>query len=360
MGKPVRITAGLVVVALCAVAGVFGTDYVLGLREGAGPSSQRGQAPARVGVAMPERAAIERTAQGVGTLRPIRAVDLVPDAAGRIAAVGVAPGERVEEGRVVLRFEKTVQEAALAEAEASVAEARQEFDRVESLADTDTAAEARLEEARAALRRAEAAEKRARAELADRTLSAPFAGTLGLIDIDPGAYVERATVTRLSDLSVMEADLTLPERYYDAVAPGQTVRVTTPAYPDATFTGRVTVRAPEIDDDTRSFGLRAEIDNADRRLAGGMFADTSVVLGTREGLLVPDDAVRSEGFESYVLTVVEGAARRVPVRTGASVDASTEVIGELSPDVPVIVSGAQAVSAGDPVEVAEDIAREGL
>ena len=360
MRKPVRITAGLFVVALCAVAGVFGTDYVLGLREDAGPSAERGQAPARVGVATPERAAIERTAQGVGTLRPIRAVDLVPDAAGRVTEIAVAPAERVDAARVILRLEDTAQTAALAEAEASVDEARQEFDRVQSLADTNTAAEARLEAALAALRRAEAAEKRARADLADRTLTAPFAGTLGLIDIDPGAYVDGVTVATLSDLSVMEADVSLPERYYDRVAPGQTVRVRTPAYPDTAFTGRVTVRAPEIDQDTRSFGVRAEIDNADRRLASGMFADTSVVLGTREGLLVPDDAVRSEGFDSYVLTVVDGAARRVPVRTGASVEGQTEIMGNVSTDVPVIVSGASALSAGDPVEVAEDIAREGL
>ncbi len=84
-------------------------------------------------------------------------------------------------------------------------------------------------------------------------------------------------VTRVSDLSAVKVSATIPERYFARISPGQTVEVTTPSYPDESFTGRVTVRAPEIDMQTRSFEIRAVIDNPDGRLAGGMFAGSRLV-----------------------------------------------------------------------------------
>ena len=68
---------------------------------------------------------------------------------------------------------------------------------------------------------------------------APFAGTLGLIDIEPGAFLDGSeVVTSLSDLSVVEVVVSLPERYFERVTPGQTLVVTTPAYPGETFRAR--------------------------------------------------------------------------------------------------------------------------
>ncbi|SIO32301.1 RND family efflux transporter, MFP subunit [Rhodovulum sp. ES.010] len=127
----------------------------------------------------------------------------------------------------------------------------------------------RVEEARAALARAEANLRAARSRLDDRRLTAPFAGTLRLIDTDPGEYVDSTTVIGpLDDLSRVEVDFTLPERYFARVETGQTLRVTSAVYPDRAFEAEVSLRAPRIDDASRSFTVRAALDNPDRLLAG--------------------------------------------------------------------------------------------
>ena len=127
----------------------MGTDYLLGRAE---PHSARdaGERQAiRVGVTMPATREIEEVATAVGTVLPLRAVDLIPYAAGRVKRVPVASGQSVQQGDLILQLEDAAPRAALSRAEATLSEARQEFRRIEELADRNAAAEDRREEARA-------------------------------------------------------------------------------------------------------------------------------------------------------------------------------------------------------------------
>lgn len=186
-----------------------------------------------------------------------------------------------------------------------------------------------------------------------------IAGTLGVIDIEKGAYLDGTTpVTRLSDLSSVEVQATLPERYFESVTPGRTLQVTTPAYPGETFEGRITLRAPEIDRDTRSFEIRAEIANADRRLAGGMFANSRLLLGSHDGIAIPDAAIISEGLTSYVYTVADGTATRVDIDPGKSLGELTEVRGRMALGDRVVVAGWDQLSDGTAVSIEGSGAQE--
>ena len=375
MKRALTIVLGLVVVAALGAAGVWGTSMLLsgggGGEEASGENGGggggeggegEGGGATRVGIARPETVTIEDDVRAVGTMRAVRVVDLVPASEGRVVEVPVASGKTVAAGDLLVRLDDRAERAALAEAEASLTEASQNFDRVSELEDENTVAEAQVEEARAARDRAAAAVGAASATLEDRTVTAPFDGTLGIVDVEPGAYLATdAPVTRLSDLSTVEVSAALPERYFDRVEDGQTVYVTTPAYPDDTFEGRLTVRASEIDLTSRSFEVRAEIDNSDGRLVGGMFADARLVLDTYEGLAVPDDAIISEGLTNFVYVVAEDdAAVRTDVEPGASLGDMTEVRGDLEPDARVVVAGWDQLSDGDTVEIDEDFDGEGL
>ncbi len=357
MTTTLKVLLTLAVVAVAAAGGLFGAEYLASSRDPQAQGVAGGQA-VRVGVAALESRTIEDAVTSVGTMRPVRSIELVPTEAGRVTEVPVTSGQEVEAGDVIVQLDDR---AALAEAEAVLSAAEQEFRRVEELAESNTAAEAQLEDARAAYRQAQAGVDSAREALDDRLVTASFAGTLGLIDTEPGAYLDASTpITRLSDLTAVEVAFSVPERYFRRVEPRQTVYVTTPAYGETEFEGSVTVRAPEIDLASRSFDIRARIDNPDGQLVGGMFADARLVLGTYEGHAVPDDAIISEGLTSYVFTVVDGTARRTEVETGASIGSLTEVRGELSADAQVVVAGWDDLADGDAVEIVEDVAGEGL
>lgn len=361
MKRYLKTAGGIAAIALFGVAGLYGTDAIL--PDGAAQGSTGGgeARPTRVAVAQAEQRRIEETVTAVGTLRPIRHVDLRPAVPGRVVEVGVASGARVTAGDLIVQLDPKAERAALAEAEATLRESQRNFERIEELAASNTAAEDRLDAARATLSRAEAAVNRAEAALEDRRVTAPFDGTLGLIDTDPGEYVDPQTsIAALSDLSRMQADVALPERYYDRIEPGQPVAIQVPAYRDETFEGEITVRAPEVSAASRSFDVRAEVANPERRLVGGMFARTRIVLGTYEGLAVPDDAVIGEGLSSYVFTVTDGTAERREIQLGASVGSRTEVVEGLDAGADVVVAGWDTLSDGAPVTVGEGVPDEGL
>lgn len=356
-----KIAAGLCIVLLLGAAGLFGTEYLLSSGDGSSEDGGDQRFATRIGVTSPEMRVIENDVSAIGSLRPLRSVEIVPYVSGRVAEVAVSSGADVDEGDLIVQLDDSGPRADLAEAEATLSEARQEFRRIEELAGRDTVSEARLEEARAVLRRSEAAVSAAQASIADHRITAPFAGTLGLIDVEPGAFLDMSrVVTTLSDISSVELAADLSERYFGDVQQGQRISVSVPAYPDRTFEGEVVVRAPQIDPASRNFTFRARIDNPDRLLVGGMFADARLVLGSYEGLAVADDAIISEGLTTYVFTVADGVAQRTELETGTSLGALTEVRSGLEAEDRVVVAGWDRLSDGAPVEIAEDVAREGL
>jgi len=356
-----KFVISFIVVLAFAAGGVFGTQMFLSGEEQESGNGGAGRQPTRVNVTSPQMRSIEDAVSAVGTLRPVRSVELASNAPGRVASVPVSSGQEVEQGALLIRLDDRATRAALIEAEATLSEARQNFQRIEQLADSNIAAEASLEEARARLNRAEAGVMVARADLDDRAITAPFAGTLGVIDTEPGSFIQSgAPVTTLSDLTAVEVSLSLPERYFDRVQEGQVLIVTTPAYPGESFEGRVTLRAPEINLGSRSLEIRAEIDNTDGRLVGGMFANSRLVLETYEGIAIPDDAIISEGLSTYVYRAGDGKAVRTEIEVGASLGALTEVREGLDTQDRVIVAGWDQLTDGASIEIDDDVAQEGL
>ena len=364
--KRILIPAGMILtVSLAALAGSFGTDRLMSaLRGGAdggseGPPGAAAEESTRVTAASPRVQTIRETFETAGTILPVRSIEVRPLSEGRVVEVAAASGAAVSEGDPIFSLDARAERAALAEAEATLTETEAAFLRYEELQDENVAADARLEQARAAFRRAEAMVEVARAALADRRVAAPLGGVLGVMDLDVGERVDPATiVTSLDDLSTVLVEFAVPERYFGDVERGQTVTITAAAYPDRTFEGQVAFAALRIGENSRSFTVRASLNNEDRMLVGGMFVDVALVMGTRESLTVPDDAIVSEGSATYVFVLADGVAARTDVSLGIRQDGRSEVVDGLAEDAQVLTTGFDTLSDGDPVSVEEDGAAE--
>ncbi|WP_422074916.1 efflux RND transporter periplasmic adaptor subunit [Tranquillimonas rosea] len=351
--KGIGIGLAVVFVAACGAAGVWGTSEIFALVR---PSDEQGggeRPPTRVEVAQPQRDKVRDTFQAVGSIRAVRSIELQPLASGRVTEVAVESGERVEEGDLIFALDDRAAQAALQEAEATLSEAGSEFSRVQELATENVSAEAQLEEARAGYRRAQAAVATAEATLDDRRLTAPFSGVLGLVDIDPGERVDTSmSFSSLDDISTVEAQFSVPERYYARAEVGQQVILNGSVY-DREFEGEVSVKAPRVDANSRSFTLRVRVPNEDRALTDGMFMTATLVFETYEALTLPDDAIISEGSATYVYTVSDGNAARTPVSLGSRNDGRTEITDGVSADSRVVITGYDRLSDGAPVQVAD-------
>ena len=203
-GRGARLLASLLALALLAGAG--GAWWWLS-RQGAEAGMAAPQPPV-VRVARVE-AAEEVTIAQTGFARPLRAVEVTPEIAARIAELGAGfeTGARVAKGELLVALERDRLKADRAEAEARIAAARAALAetrvaraRQEELAEEDFASEARLQDAQQAEARAEAdlaaaqaARRRAELRLGDARITAPFDALVVAQDAAPGQAVSPGT-----------------------------------------------------------------------------------------------------------------------------------------------------------------------
>ena len=314
----------------------------------------QGPRPATVEIAVAETRLMQRTVEAVGTTRARRSIEIVPETDGRLVALDIAPGSRVEQGEVLARLDDAIQRADLTEAEAVLKEQSDTLARLRQLRETNAVSLASVEEAVARLAEARARVERARRRLNDRVITAPFDGVVGLTGYDIGARVtEGEVLARLDDLSEVEVEFGLPETVFAQVARGQRVTAHAAAFPDRSFTGTIAEVDSRIDPVSRSFLTRALIPNPDSTLPAGMFLSLTLVLDEAERIVVPEEAIVFQAAQTYVFVARDGTAERRTVETGQRRDGVIAVTSGLAAGDAVVVRGLQRVRDGAPLNILE-------
>ncbi len=300
---------------------------------------------------------IERSVSAVGSGIAFRAVELKMISSGRVAEINFEGGDRVAAGDVLVRLDEDGAKAALAEAEADLVEAEQNYARAETLRKQDRVADSALDGARAALKRARARVDLAADILAKRTLRAPFPGVVGFRQVDIGSSVDSDTViATLDDLSAISVDFMVPERYFDDVAVGAAVRAETQIFPGEVFEGEVIGIGRRIDLVSRSFEVRARIANSDNRLPSGTFLRVTLVFDDRPGVLIPEEAVVAQGDGAHVFVVRDGRVEQREVRVGTRLPGQVEILEGIAAGEAVVVRGVQKVRDGQAVTLLPEAA----
>jgi cobalt-zinc-cadmium efflux system membrane fusion protein len=146
-------------------------------------------------------------------------------------------------------------------------------------------------------------------------VKAPIAGVITKRNANPGLNIDLATpLFTVTDLSTVWIVADLYERDFASVGVGSPVAITTAAYPGLELHGRVSYIDPQVQAETRTAKLRAEVANAADRLRLGMFVDVSIAgRSARSVVMVPKTAVQLMGTQSVVF--VSTAPDRFAQRT---------------------------------------------
>lgn len=279
--------------------------------------------------------------QTVGSLRADESVVVRPEVAGRIERIHFAEGGPVSAGQPLFTLDASLARAALNEANANLDNSRRAAARAGELSKDKLIARADYDRARATLGVDQARVASARASLAKMTLRAPFSGQVGLREVSVGEYVNAGQgLVALVRLDPIEVDFSVPEALLSQLSSGQKISISVDGSPDDRFGGEVVAIDPSIDVNSRSIKLRARIPNPDGRLRPGQFA--RLVLqedGNAQGLLVPEQALMQAGEERFVYTVVDGAAQKTVIKTGARVPGKVQVVEGLKAGDVVITAG---------------------
>lgn len=343
------------IIAILVIVTVAGAAWYLTAQTAGSPIEEAGQVDPTVLVEIADARidTITQHVEAVGTLRAKQSIEIKANASGQITGIRFEAGEQVERGEILVTLDREIEEANAAEARAMLQDAETQYERARQLLANRTVAQAQVDALNAAFAAARARLAAAERRLRDRQIRAPFAGVVGLREVDLGARINEDTVvTTLDDLSAVELEFSVPGIFYGRIRQGQTVAATTASFPDKIFEGRIASIDTRIDPIARSFRVRAELPNPDNTLPAGLFMVVRVTVGSRpNAVIIPEEAVMAEGRSTYVFRVHDGIAERVEVELGHRRVGEVEVIKGLQAGDVVVVAGLQRLRDGVPVRV---------
>ncbi|MGL6351553.1 MAG: efflux RND transporter periplasmic adaptor subunit, partial [Aeromonas sp.] len=188
----------------------------------------------------------------------------------------------------------------------------------------------------------------ARYERSLRTLQAPFAGTVSLIDLSEGAQVNSGDILlHLDELDQLRLDLAVPERYLSLLRAGMAVSATSAAWPDQHFTGRLVTLDSRVSNDTQNITARVMIPNSRGQLRPGMLLNVKLALPAQQLTLIPAQSVEYAGELRFVYRLeADGRVKRVPVVLGDTEGETVWVTEGLKVGDRIVVEGLVNVRDG--------------
>lgn len=182
---------------------------------------------------------------------------------------------------------------------------------------------------------------------------APFNGIITKRNIEAGSFVGNANekpLFELEDNTTLRVSVPVPEIYTGAILPDNACELTTRSFPDKKFKAKLVRKAGSIDEATRSEVWEFEIDNKERILKAGSYADVKLhFLRSTQSLVVPVSAVVTTLEKKFVIRVVNNTTQWVDVRTGFNMGDKVEVFGELSPGDTLVIKPTEELKAGTKV-----------
>ena len=252
------------------------------------------QASTRTSVRVRTQAAeaVTRVINVNGRTAPARVVEINAETDGRVIAIGVERGDRLDEGQVIVRLDERDRKARLAQAEATVKQRELEYEARSKLMNESYVSEAQLQEAAALLEMAKAELARAELDIDYMVIRAPFDGALQERMVEVGDFVKAGDpIARFVDERklIVSADVSEFDAHYVMKGNTGSARLATGQIVE----GTIRYVAPVADESTRTFRVELEVDNAAGAYRGGMTAE----------LMIPAETVFAHRISPSLLTL---------------------------------------------------------
>ena len=294
--------------------------------------------------------------EALGTAVANESVNITAQKAQTVTTIMFEDGALVKKGQMLLELSSRAEKARLNEININLAEARRQLVRIKGLAKQSAASLQLLDEQSAKVESLLAQREVAKADLQELTVSAPFAGRLGVRKVSIGSLVRPGdTITTLDDLSIMKVDFAISENHLASIKDGQRISATSVAYPGENFEGEITNIDSRIDPRTRSIQVRAQIANPDLKLRPGLLMQINLEKRVLDALVVPESALVPEGDSQFVFVVnSDNKAIKTLVKVGERKPGWVQITSGLEAGQDVITQGTLRVRDGSLVRVLEN------
>ncbi len=353
MLKPLII---MVLLVILVIGGVFAWQAFIGKMVGKF-MAQAASAPQTVSTVVAKKATWQQQIRAIGSLRAVRGADLSAQASGVVDKIAFDSGNDVPAGKVLLQLMPNDDYAKLEQLQASAELADQTLKRDREQFAAQAISQATIDTDVSTLKSAKAQVVAQQALIQEKIVKAPFAGRLGIRQVDLGQYLAAGTpVVTLQALDPMLIDFYVPQQALKHLKVGQAATATVDTYPGESFKGTVESINSKVDNASRNVQVRASFQNADKRLVPGMFATVSIDSGdSSTEITLPQTCITYNpyGDTVYVLVHAKGAdAKSADAKPQDTVEQRFVKLGPTRGDQVSILSG---VNEGDVVVSAGQI-----
>jgi membrane fusion protein (multidrug efflux system) len=243
--------------------------------------------------------------QATGSLRAVRGADLSSQASGIVDEIHFDSGNDVPTGKVLLRLRPLDDYALLQQLEAAAKLAEQNYKRDQEQFAAQAISQAVIDGDVATLNTARAQVEAQRALIQEKIVAAPFAGRLGIRQVDLGQYLAAGTtIVTLQALDPILIDFYVPQQALSRIKIGQAVGAMVDTYPGKPFKGVIEAINSKVDAASRNVQVRASFHNADRLLVPGMYATVSIDAGDEIAqITLPQAAITYNPYGDTVFVV---------------------------------------------------------
>ena len=243
--------------------------------------------------------------EAVGTVRAVNGANLSGQVSGIVSALHFESGADVKKGDLLIELASADDVAHLAALKATAALAKITYDRDRALAKTNAVSQQAVDTDEGNLKNAQALVAQQQALVDYKSIRAPFAGRLGIRQVDLGQYLAAGTAfVTLQQLDPIYADFFVPQQALAKVKVGQAVTAKVDTYPGRSFAGKILAINSIVDPATRNVQIRASFPNENNLLLPGMFATVDIDTAAPEKFVtLPQTAIAYNSYGDIVYVV---------------------------------------------------------
>ena len=351
MKLPIQLLPSFVIVFFVVVG--LGVGFTA---QAANEPSKQKRPPSAVKVAKVVSESISDPIEALGSLKANESIDVTVHFAEFIREIRFIEGQRVAKNEVLLVLENAEEKALLQEANFTLKDAKRQLARIKAIAGRGDASQSLLDERQREFNVAKARFAGIGSRLKDHTVSAPFAGLMGLRNISQGAYVAPGDViTTLIDDSAMKLDFSVPAVFLSTLKTGMLLTATTRAFPGEIFKGSVATLDNQVDPISRTVIVRALLPNPKGELKPGLLMEVLLHANERRALLIPEEALVPKSRKHFVMIVETNngvsQVKQRQVSVGERLNGNVEITSGLTDGETVVIHGADKVRDNSTVKV---------
>lgn len=291
-----------------------------------------------------------------GTIEEDNGSSLSFSIAGTVRSVAVSAGQKVHKGQLIAVLDDATFQSSLSMAKATLDQAIDAYNRLKILHDNNSLPDIQWVEAESKLKQAQSAYDISKKNVNDTKLYAPFSGYISEKNVEVGNNVMPGSpVVKLVTVDNVKVCISVPETEISKISLGESIEIEVPALNNRTFRGRIKEKGVSANSISRSYEVKAEIQNLTNELLPGMLCTLYFNNSGNDGemsILVPCSVIQLDSSNrNFVWVTDKGKAVRRYVDLGKYEKDEVVVSSGLNEGDSIIVEGQQKVSDNMEIKV---------